>query len=215
VTQPAAAATAADWPPFQSIDLAAAGLLPDGWQAAIETLADAPERQTIIHEPASAPHPGWSFDVLSGDIVRDRLGWLWTLYHGALREFASRSCATPLVASQRLRAAMTLNILRGGGATNDWHRDANAVSGVFYAVTSASGGALLFRDEAGRTARLAPRPGLFACFPGSVEHKVEPLPADGTRLAVAMVYHGRDDAQLQAFGQDIYTLDVQPCSALQ
>lgn len=196
------------WPPFHSLDLAAGGLLPGGWQAEVAALADAPERQTIINEPATSDHPGWSFDVLTGDILRDRLGWLWLLYHGALREFASRSFSTPLVAHQRLRSAVTLNILRGGGATNDWHRDANAVTGVFYAATPASGGALLFRDDAGRTARLTPHPGLFVCFPGGIDHQVEPLPPGGTRLAIAMVYHGSDDAQHPAFGDDRYTLDA-------
>lgn len=198
----------AGWPPFHSLDLAAAGLLPDGWLAAVEVFADATERQTIIDQRTTPDQPGWSFDVLTGDILRDRLGWLWLLYHGALREFASRSFVTPLVAHQRLRSAITLNILRGGGATNDWHRDANAVTGVFYAVTPASGGALLFRDDAGRTARLTPHPGLFVCFPGGIDHQVEPLPPGGTRLAIAMVYHGSDDAQHPAFGDDRYTLDA-------
>ena len=196
--------TATHWPPFAVLNLAEAGLLPDGWQADVAALAEAPERQTIIDMAASGDALAWQFSVISGDVLRDRLGWLWALYHGALRDFASAATGQPLFASNRLSAAMTLNILHGGGATNDWHVDQNAVSGVFYADVPDGGGALLFRDASGCTARFAPRPGGFACFPGNVEHRVEPLPAGATRLAVAMVYHVSATDQPPAFGADRY-----------
>jgi hypothetical protein len=55
-------------------------------------------------------------------------------------------------------------------------------------------------------ATLAPRPGLFTCFPGAIEHRVDPLPEGGERLAIAMVYHASPTDQPPAFGRDVYTL---------
>lgn len=189
-----------DWQPFHTLDLAAAGLLPDGWADQVAALADAPERIAIIDAP------GWNFTIVEGDVLRARLPWFWTLYHGVLRDFASTSLGQPVFASNRLSSATTLNILRGGGATNDWHRDANIVTGVFYAVVPEGAGTLSFRDGDDRTATLMPRPGLFTCFPGAVEHRVDPLPEGGERLAIAMVYHASPTDQPPAFGRDVYTL---------
>ncbi len=189
-----------DWQPFHTLDLAAAGLLPDGWADQVAALADAPERIAIIDTP------GWSFAIVEGDVLRARLPWFWQLYHGVLRDFASASCGQPVFASNRLSSATTLNILRGGGATNDWHCDANIVTGVFYAVVPEGAGTLSFRDADGRTASLTPSPGLFTCFPGAVEHRVDPLPEGGERLAIAMVYHASPTDQPPAFGRDVYTL---------
>ncbi|MGV3457051.1 hypothetical protein [Sphingomonas sp.] len=189
-----------DWQPFHTLDLAAQGHLPDGWAAQVAALADAPERIAIIDAP------GWSFAIVEGDVIRARLPWFWHLYHGVLRDFASASLGQPVFASNRLSSATTLNILRGGGATNDWHRDANIVTGVFYAVVPEGAGTLSFRDGDERTTTLAPRPGLFTCFPGAVEHRVDPLPEGGERLAIAMVYHASPTDQPPAFGRDVYTL---------
>lgn len=189
-----------DWQPFHTLDLAEQGRLPDGWAAQVAALADAPERIAIIDTP------DWSFAIVEGDVIRARLDWFWRLYHGALRDFASASCGQPVFASNRLSSATTLNILRGGGATNDWHRDANIVTGVFYAAVPESAGTLSFQDAEGYTASLTPRPGLFACFPGAVEHRVDPLPEGGERLAIAMVYHASPTDQPPAFGRDVYTL---------
>ncbi|WP_337847771.1 hypothetical protein [Sphingomonas sp.] len=189
------------WPPFRTLDLAAAGRLPDDWAGQVSALADAPERIALIDTPA------WSFGIVEGDRLRARLPWLWRLYHGALRDFAGTSLGQPVFASNRLRAALTLNILRGGGATNDWHRDANCVTGVFYAAVPQGAGGLSFRDSDGRTATLVPRAGLFACFPGAIEHRVDPLPEGCERLAIAMVYHASPTDQPAAYGADAYTLD--------
>lgn len=191
-----------DWRPFSTLDLAGQGLLPPDWEEAFVTLAGGPERQTVI------ANPQWSFSVVQGDAIRAHLGWLWRLYHGPLRDFAAQAHGYPLFVSNRLTSAMTLNILSGAGATNDWHRDTNAVTGVFYAHVAESGGGVAFRDDAGRIVGLAPRAGLFVCFEGAVEHRVVPLADGGRRLAVAMVYHRSPTDQPPAYGRDIYTLDA-------
>ncbi|QDX26832.1 hypothetical protein FPZ54_13000 [Sphingomonas suaedae] len=190
-----------EWRPYATLDLGERGLLPAGWTDAVAALAARPERKTVIASPA------WSFAIVEGDQVRAHLGWLWTLYHGPLRTFAARAVGYPLFANNRLTSAMTLNILSGAGATNEWHRDSNAVTGVFYAHVGEGGGDLAFRDDAGRIARLVPITGLFVCFEGAIDHRVEPLGDAGPRLAIAMVYHRSPIDQPRAFGRDIYMLD--------
>jgi hypothetical protein len=195
------------WPPFFTLDLIEHGLLPEGWDAAIRALADGPERHVLLDE--ESPDGRWSFAIVPGDVLRDRLPWLWALYHGALRDFASQAVGFPLFAANRLHASMTLNILSGAGAWSDWHKDMTAVTGLFFATAADADGAgdLMFRDGAGREARLAPRPGLFVCFEGPVEHQVAPLSSAGPRLSLPLLYYHSATDQPPAYGDDAYTLD--------
>jgi len=193
------------WPPFFTLDLIEHGLLPEGWDAATRALAEAPERQPI--DMGDVP---WAFSVVEGDVVRDRLPWLWRLYHGALRDFAAKAAGFPLFAANRLRASITLNILSGAGAWSDWHKDMNQVTGLLFVTVSDPDGAgdLLFRDGAGREARLVPRPGLFVCFEGAVEHRVAAISSAGPRLSLPMLYYRSATDQPAAYGENIYTLDA-------
>ena len=192
------------WPPFFALDLIEHGLLPEGWDTATRALAEAPERQPI--DMGEVP---WSFSVVEGDVVRDRLPWLWRLYHGALRDFAAQAVGFPLFAANRLRAGITLNILSGAGAWSDWHRDMNQVTGLLFATAGDPDGAgdLLFRDGAGREVRLVPRPGLFVCFEGAVEHRVAATSSTGPRLSLPLLYYRSATDQPLASGMDVYTLD--------
>lgn len=198
------------WTPFFTLDLVEQGLLPNGWELATRALIDAPERHMIIAGEPSSPHDTpWSFEIVEGDILRDRLPWFWTLYHGALRAFAAGALGYPLFASNRLRASITLNILRGAGGWTDWHTDMNAVTGVLFATDAEpdGGGDLVFRDRTGHETRLVPRPGLFVCFEGAIEHQVAPLTMAGPRLSVPLVYYRSATDQPPAYDRDIYSLD--------
>ena len=201
------------WTPFFTLDLVEQGLLPDGWDLATRTLIDAPERHMIIKGEPSPPHDTpWFFENVEGDVLHDRLPWLWTLYNGVLRAFAAGAVGYPLFAGKRLRASMTLNILRGAGGWNDWHTDMTAVTGLLFATSGGhdGGGDLVFRDGTGREARLVPRPGLFVCFEGPIEHHVAPLTTAGPRLSVALLYYRSETDQTGAHDSDVYSLD-QPC----
>ena len=195
------------WQPFHTLDLIQAGLLPAGWQASILALSDAPERQILdTAPPVGSGDAGYAFSVVEGHVLRERLGWFWALYHGALRAFAAERVGYPLYASNRLRAAITLNILSGADAENAWHVDQNAVTGVFYAAVPDKGGDLLFRDGAVLQAKLKPRPGLFTCFEGATEHHVTPL-SGGVRMALPVVYYRSPTVQPPSYGLDVYALD--------
>jgi hypothetical protein len=173
------------WPPFFVLDLAEQGLLPPGWSEAAFSFEDRPAIPIMAGE-GDAP---WRFDIIEGDSIRAELGWLFDLYLGPLREFSSRSFGTPLFPCRHERATITLNILTGLGAGNDWHTDQNPVTALFYPQTLApdQGGLLQFKRADGATAEIAPRAGSFVCFDGAVPHRVTPL-TSGTRLAYAMLY---------------------------
>ena len=198
------------WTPFFTLDLVEQGLLPRGWDVATHALADAPERHMIIAgDPSPRYDTPWFFENVEGDILHDRLPWLSALYHGVLRSFAADAVGYPLFAGNRLRASMTLNILRGAGGWNDWHTDMTAVTGVLFAAGAGldGGGDLAFRDGNGQEARLAPRPGLFVCFEGPIEHQVAPLTRAGPRLSMALLYYRSATDQTGAYHSDVHASD--------
>lgn len=181
------------WPPFFEMDLTATGLLPSGWTHDVDSLAASTHRQVIAHETllGSPDDEDWSFSVVTGDHVRENLTWLWTLYHGIFRDFASAKFGVPLYPANRLDATTTLNILAGPGAGNDWHRDANPVSGLFFAtsLSHGDGGELQFRSLDGQFCEIRPRAGHFICFEGSCDHQVVPLRSMARRLSFPMTYY--------------------------
>jgi 2OG-Fe(II) oxygenase superfamily len=186
------------WPPFFEMDLTERGLLPSGWAHDVESLAASTHRQIIAEAlPDSTDHENWTFSVVTGDHVRENLDWLWALYHGIFRDFASAKFGVPLYPANRLDATTTLNILAGPGARNEWHRDANPVSGLFYATSLAEGdgGELQFRSPDGQLCEVRPRAGHFVCFEGSCDHQVAPLRRKVRRLSFPMTYYSSIEDQ--------------------
>ena len=187
------------WTPYHSLDLLALGLLPDGWERAIHAVLEAPERMPILPGPGGEDL-AWCFDIVEGHVLEERLPWLSALYQGACRDFAAGAAGFPLFTASRRSTGMTLNILSGVDAMTDWHTDMTSVTGVLFVTPPEAdgGGDLLFRDADGQQARLVPRPGLFVCFPGEIEHHVAPLRSDGQRLSVALLYYASEVGQVRA-----------------
>lgn len=190
--------------PYFAMDLAAQGLLPADWEAQVRAAADAPER-VIVPVSALGPSPeDGQFSILPGPDVRARLGWLWDLYLGPMRDFVTQSFGQDIFPANRVSSAITLNILAGEGATAEWHVDATAMTGIFFAATRAEGegGELQFRDDSGETASLLPRVGTFVCFPGSISHRVAPLLSPTPRLAFALLFYASAEDQPFASADD-------------
>ncbi len=179
-------------------------LLPPAWKQEVAGLADGPDLISLIAED------DWQFCVVTGNIVTRRLDWLWRLYHGAFREFASTAFGRDLVPSNRRDATVTLNLLSGFGATNLWHSDTCAVTGVLFATTheEGQGGTLQFRDEAETVSEIRPIAGHFVCFRGSVEHRVAPLQIDDKRISFPMTFYESADSQAFASPGERYTLPL-------
>jgi len=132
--------------------------------------------------------------------------WLADLYRGELRNFVTRSLGCTAYPANRVSSSITLNILRGEGAGQDWHTDQTLATGVLFATTLAEGegGELEFRNDASDTARLSSRAGLFVCFPGPIQHRVAPLLSAGERLSFPMVYYASAEDQPFASAGDRY-----------
>ncbi len=195
--------------PWFALDVVAAGLLPEDWLAQVLAAARAPER--IAVQTGVAPKPEDDiFSILPGPAVRARLGWLWELYLGPLRAFASESFGRPLYVANRVSSAMTLNILDGIGAEQAWHADSNAVTGVFYATTHAGeAGALELRDSDGSVAQFRPRAGMFVCLRGHLQHRVVPLDSRCQRLSFALLYYDSPTDQPFASADDRHEMSAQ------
>jgi hypothetical protein len=195
------------WPPCSTFDLAAQGLLPEDWVEQVRAGAEAPERVTVATPGVSRPDDG-QFSILEGTDVRARFGWLWDLYHRQIRDFVTQSFGGPIFPANRVSSAMTLNILEGAGATQAWHNDATAMTGIFFATTLAEGegGELEFRRDDGEIAQLRPLAGLFVCFPGPIAHRVAPLLAPIQRLSFPLIYYASIEDQPFASEHDRYEL---------
>lgn len=181
--------TAMSRPPYFALDLAAQGMLPNGWAEKVLEATSAPER--IVVQTGVELQPGdEQFSILEGAAVRARLPWLWDLYLGPLRSFASDRFSMPLFVSNRISSAITLNILDGAGAGQAWHVDSNTATGVFFATGhEGEAGALEFQQPDGDIIRIHPRAGMFVCMAKPILHRVVPLDAPGMRLSLAMLYY--------------------------
>jgi hypothetical protein len=178
-----------NWPPHFLLDLNDQNALPHDWAAQVHAATHAPER-VIVQSGADIAPGDEKFSILGGADVRARFDWLWHLYLGSIRAFVADRFGRPVYPANRISSAITLNILEGVGAAADWHTDANAVTGVFYAaVPEGSGGELEFRHSGCPIAQIHPRAGAFICFPGSIEHRVVPLRSPEPRLAFAMLFY--------------------------
>ncbi len=198
------------WPPFFVMDLNPMELLPSGWKEGVDLLSRSSDCQILISEPSPEPANGesWSFSVVTGDRLRAQLDWLWALYHGQFKAFASEHFGATLYPANRLDATTTLNILEGRGAGNEWHNDANPVSGLFFATSlnEGDGGELQFRSSDGQFAEIRPRAGLFVCFNGSCDHQVAPLKTATRRLSFPMTYYASAEDQPFANENNRYQL---------
>jgi len=199
-----------DSPLVHVFDAAAAGLLPSGWQDELAVLAHSDEVQVLEVRPfdADSGQDPWRFSVLTADRTSLQLDWLWHLYHGEFRGFASECFGRPLYPSNRCSATTTLNLLEGLGAGNEWHRDAIPVTGGCFGSTLMpdQGGQLQVRGADGAMEELAVRAGVFVCFAGPLEHRVAPLLAPLVRLAVPMTYYDSVEDQPFANESDRYVV---------
>lgn len=175
--------------PYFALDLAAQGLLPHGWAEQVSAATAAPER-IVVQTGVELRPEDEQFSILEGAPVRARLPWLWDLYLGPLRSFASERFGSPLFVANRVSSAITLNILDGVGAGQEWHVDSNPVTGVFFATShEGDAGALEFQHPDGEIVRVHPRAGMFVCMAKPILHRVAPLDAPGQRLSLAMLYY--------------------------
>lgn len=186
-----------NWPPYYRLDLAANGALPTRWMEDIATLAKHRSKATVLTGGGSTSRERSKgqrliVNVVDGTAIRERLKWLWELYDGQLKEFSAQSFGRTLFPANLIHTAININVLQGRGSRYEWHVDSNPVTGLLFATTACEGdgGTLVFRNSAGRIARVKPKAGTFICFDArEMPHRVAPLRSDAARVSLPMNYY--------------------------
>lgn len=185
------------------IDLTAMGLLPPDWIE--DTLRLADQSALPVHLDGSTPTSlepdgakGTDYEVVPGDVIRNRLGWLYELYAGELLHLAAEAIGMELTVSESVRYGVNINRLTGSGARYEWHVDSNPVTGILFVTTlSPDEGGELVLSLAGEEVRISPVAGQFFVFSaGDVPHSVAPLKRDTIRVSIPMSYFRQGEAQI-------------------
>jgi hypothetical protein len=147
-----------------------------------------------------------SLGVLTGDLIKCHLPWLYDCYTGKLRKYAEELAEKRLFVSKDLIASMNVNVLQGIAAAYEWHVDSNPITGVLFVNTlaEADGGKLLFRTAEEEIA-ITPEKGMFVVFDArNVPHCVSPLSSDTVRVSVPMNYYDSPHDQIRPVDLDKY-----------
>ena len=188
--------------PGVSFDLTALGLLPPHWIE--DTLRLADESALFVHLDGNTPTSlepyatkGTDYEVVPGDVIRNRLGWLYDLYAGELIHLAAEATGMELVVSENVRYGVNINRLTGLGARYERHIDSNPVTGILFVTSlSADEGGELMLSLPDEELRIPPVSGHFLVFlAGEVPHAVAPLRRATVRVSIPMSYFRRGEAQ--------------------
>jgi 2OG-Fe(II) oxygenase superfamily len=80
--------------------------------------------------------------------VRDRLPWLYELYHGAFLELAGETCEEEVSPAVDDRYGVVLNVQRGTRMRFECHIDSNPLTGLLFCTDHVDGGELVFAHDA-------------------------------------------------------------------
>lgn len=203
-------------PIYGELDLVSAGLLPHKW---VKDVIDVVDRcaqwvQLTGDSSTSLPREGESpgaYEVVTGEVIEERLPWLTALYRQQLLDFASDVAGRPLKVAESLRSAVNFNALRGRAARYEWHVDSNPVTGLLFASSHppGSGGELVFEVDGARFG-IYPRAGLFLAFDARKHpHTVLPLRADDLRISVPMNFYFEGEQETRPPDLDSYIFGEQ------
>jgi hypothetical protein len=148
--------------------------------------------------------------VVTGEVIKRELPWLFDAYAGALRCLAEELVHETLVISEDTVNAVNINAVIGAGSRYERHVDSNPVTGILYATSLGEddGGALVFDHEFGSQITsdvIYPREGLFVAFDARrTPHRVLPLRRDCCRLSIPMNYYLAGKPQVRPADLDEY-----------
>lgn len=199
------------WRPYHALDLNSLKVLPRHWQRDVRAVVRQRGFETILTGAGSTSREARGNQrmvvrVADGLAVKQALPWLWDLYEGLLKEFASRSFNRQLYAANLLHTGININLLEGRGAQYEWHVDSNPVTGLLFATTAKPGlgGSLVFKHKEGHRALVRPVAGRFICFDArEIEHRVAPLRLDGERISLPMNYYESQTEQRRPADLDV------------
>ncbi len=129
--------------------------LPAGWQEDIQKVATDADFHEFPRTPILSREAIEVQRIPRGRVhaaqVRDRLPWLYRGYRGEFRDMAAAACEEPVAAAKDDRYGVVLNVQRGTTMRFECHIDSNPLTGVLFCTDHASGGELVFANNAGAT----------------------------------------------------------------
>jgi hypothetical protein len=148
------------------------------------------------------------YDVVTGDVIRDRLPWLWETYTTKLVSLATITTGQPMKPSVFPKSALNINVLAGSNAHYEWHVDSNSLTGLLFACTFGpdDGGELAFKID-GHIGTILPRIGELLIFDATdAPHAVLPMKSDALRISIPMnfYYLTEDEAATRPPDLDTY-----------
>jgi hypothetical protein len=186
---------------FRAYDLDELGLLPADWQQQVLRVAETRSRHVFMEGECSTTldfevsNGGMEYDVVTGEVIREELPWLWHLYVTKLTEFATETTGTPMKPSKFPKSAINVNILSGTRARYEWHVDSNSLTGLIFVTDHphGDGGELAF-DVDGVKMAIPPRSGEMLIFDATeMPHAVFPLTRETKRLTIPMNFYYLDE----------------------
>jgi hypothetical protein len=163
-------------------------LLAPDWRQEVMVVVDEADVREFPRTPVLTREGADVESILRGrvhaDQVRDRLPWLYQLYHGVFRDLLEHTLREPVMAARDDRYGVVLNVQRGRKMRFENHVDSNPVSGVLFFTSHAVGGELVFaRDPAASDVAsverdctvIEPHAGYLIFFDGRRPHYARPL----------------------------------------
>lgn len=136
---------------FRWITFDVTDLLPQGWRrdavaAAKEAdIRDFPRTPILTREGADVRH------IRRGRVhaaqVKERLPWLYKLYHGTFRELAEQAWTERIAVARDERYGLVLNVQRGKKMRFECHVDSNPLSGLLFLTNHRRGGELVVAHD--------------------------------------------------------------------
>lgn len=196
---------------YRAFDLIALGLLPRGWSDEIKEIAGRFSEHTELKGGSSTSRePKGSkpvqVDVVTGEVIYDKLRWLYDLYTLPLAQFASEVAGQKVYPAEDRKAAVNINTLKGKGARYEWHVDSNPLTGLLFVTAheAGDGGQLVFKINKEEVI-VNPKAGIFIAFDArKIPHAVLPLKRESTRISIPMNYYLRAENQTRPSDLDSY-----------
>lgn len=204
------------------------GMLPANWNSDVRRVAAELRTSKVLVPTSVTSRESPAVDAIpvmtvGGLVVKERLAWLYDLYHGPFRELAQDCSVEAVVTAGDDRYGVVLNVQEGPVMRYECHVDSNPIEGLLYCTSHlpGSGGELVVanstaaRDVDGveeDSSVVYPIAGNVVFFDArDLAHYVRPLvDDDAVRIVAAMNFytpsspetHRPPDLNRHLFGQD-------------
>lgn len=153
---------------------------------------------------------GLDYHVVSGEVVREKLSWLWERYSTEWMDLVSEAVGVRCKPCSLDTISVNINVLNTTGSRYEWHVDSDPYSGVLFLTDhdEADGGEFVIEVE-GERKKIYPRRGKMVLFDGTVcPHGVYPLKTNKPRVTVVMVFIDPNRAQLTGENEKQYSVEL-------